>query len=425
MHRPAASHFQGSTPRATVYGAKIARDIDLSIGACAILFAVAIWGVGYGLFNHPDPTLVLKVSCTVMLIQSGLGLWLMQRAEQVPRFTTARIYEAVFRRLSQDGKLAVQNAPTQGSYRGLADLIGDLALLSRRLQTGRTHAESTLAGNAETLRQARHQVQTVASRVRQDAGTLAETAADIDLAKEHLDREGQAACHACDDVENAVCRATGSISALVDAVRATTDGAERMTTVAVRMSEVAHDTHRCVGDLDDRSATLIAALDHIEHALQVAGSLGHAVNVEAARHAGAGHQFAGIAAELQDVAGSCQPALDAALATMRELGGETREASRRASEIAELVSANREIGGAISHAVIQQGEEIARILTELYEARSGFVTLRAGVDAVTRTSTARTDVARSLRNIAQSMPDQVESLANMLRSIPDFAPRMD
>ena len=104
---------------------------------------------------------------------------------------------------------------------------------------------------------------------------------------------------------------------------------------------------------------------------------------------------------------------------------QTTEANRRTMEILELVGVNHDLGRAVSHAVEQQGDEIARILTELYEARPGFATLRAGVEAVTHACEVRSDAADAIRKTARILPIHAENLANVLRGQPDLAPQID
>ena len=76
-------------------------------------------------------------------------------------------------------------------------------------------------------------------------------------------------------------------------------------------------------------------------------------------------------------------------------------------------------------AVAQQGEEIAALLRTLDEAQSGFMMLRASVDAVSRHGSAGAAKTETLRKAALRLPAHAESLASILRGIPDFAPRYD
>ena len=79
----------------------------------------------------------------------------------------------------------------------------------------------------------------------------------------------------------------------------------------------------------------------------------------------------------------------------------------------------------MSRAVDQQGEEIARILKGIYEARSGFAALRAGVDAVSRAGGNRSQAVATLRLAAGNLPTHADAVASLLRDMPDFRPSRD
>ena len=83
---------------------------------------------------------------------------------------------------------------------------------------------------------------------------------------------------ALDTADNAVTRAIDGIATIATSVRATTTGAQQMTVAAVQMAEVAHNTHRCIAALDDKTAKMVVALDYIERTLHVAASLGEAAS---------------------------------------------------------------------------------------------------------------------------------------------------
>jgi hypothetical protein len=104
------------------------------------------------------------------------------------------------------------------------------------------------------------------------------------------------------------------------------------------------------------------------------------------------------------------------------MSSQAAEASAAAQEICEQVKAHHELGLALSHAVRQQGQEIAGILHILDAARSGIVTLRASVQAVTRHGTARLAKSDSLREAAARLPGHADAMARILRDLPDLVP---
>ena len=273
--------------------------------------------------------------------------------------------------------------------------------------------------------QGREQAHRIAGEIANHAKMLSDVETRVSAADTQLVRQAESVALGLDTAENAVTRAIDGIATIAASVRATTTGAQQMTIAAVQMADVAHNTHRCIAGLDDRTAKMMVALDYIERTLQVAASLGQAACSEAAARDAPGSAFARIALELREVAGSCQPALADAAAAISELVSQTAEANRRTMEITELIGANHDIGRAVSHAVERQGQEIARILTELYEARPGFATLRAGVEAVTLASSSRTEASDTIKTVVRALPAQAEKLARLLQAIPAKSPPAD
>ena len=318
----------------------------------------------------------------------------------------------------------MRNAPAQGGYAGLAGLIGDLANAIRRTQAERTKLDAVLAARNDGLQEGRQQAQQIAGEMMRQAEAVSVAALQVTATDLQIVSSAESAGQSLQTTENAVARALDGIATIAASVRSTTSGAQQMTAAAVQMAEVAHSTHACIASLDDHTAKMVVALDVIEQSLQAAASLGHAANIEATAQGASAPAFARLASELQDVAGICQPALAEVGTALRELVAQTTEANRRTMEIAELVGANHDIGRAVGHAVEQQGQEIARILTELYEARPGFATLRAGVEAVTLACT-RTDATDRLKKTANALPSQAEKLATVLRGLPDLTPPID
>ena len=110
MHRPIAGPLQVSLPSEAFPPNRLARLIDLSFGAVALLASGAIWAVAYGLADRPAPSTVLAASSAGLLVPSLIGLWLLRQAEDAPRLMLARIYDTVVRRLAHDDGFAVPDA---------------------------------------------------------------------------------------------------------------------------------------------------------------------------------------------------------------------------------------------------------------------------------------------------------------------------
>lgn len=414
MHRPIAGQFHGSQPTEDVGElSSLADKLNLAFAILALLGAAAVWVGAYAMADDPNLFEVLKGSCLLLLLPSLIGLWIVRQAERAPGEALAGIYRAVFRRLAQGEKVAVPSTDPQGGYRGLAGLLANLAMTTRKLRLRHGEDRERLAVANLALACGRAQAGQLADQIRMDTACLTRTAARIEAAGAGLSDQIAAATSAFDASDAAIGRALDGATNLASAVRATTAGAERMTALAVGLAQVAHETQRTIADLDDRSTSLSVMLD------QVASVLGRAAcdaqapgtpdaEARAATLLGASEQ---ILATLQD-----------GMLILRELLSATGEANRRTAEISELVRSNHEVGHAIGHAVQQQAEDIAGILLQLYEARAGFVTLRAGVDAVARTGPLQAGTVDTLRETAQRLPNRAETIATILRNIPDFAP---
>ena len=420
MHRPVAAPFYGSTIDDQGMGETPAQSLERPLSAVSILAALATWGAARALLPQTDLSIALEASSLMLLVCSLIGCWVAQAADNASRNTVASLYNAVFRRLSLTGRQAVHNAPAQDSYSGVAGLIGDFALLIRRLRAVLASERQDKAALSQVLEQCREQAQRVANHIRQEAGNLAETAAEMDFAREHLMREQAVTTQSVSTSETSMDCAASKLAALTDSVRVITAGAGQMTSVTIDLSKHTQSAQRQVAESEENILALTTALDQIEHALQTAAALGHAT---AARSAGVqDERLVSIARELQDVASTCRPALDLASKTVRQLVAEIAEANRRTIEVSNLVLTHREISEAIGQAVQQQGADITQSLNHIYEARTGFAAIRASIDNITSGKDVRPEIADKLRLAALHLPEQAESIATLLHGVPDLAP---
>ena len=418
MHRPIPGVFQGSVP-SEVNDRQLCSIIERTLGGAALLLAFGAYGLTVSLSGQTS-WLAVGVGCAVLLVMSALGLWLRHAAAEAPFVDTAGIYRSVLRRMSFEG--GMRHAAAEGGHAGLAGLVGDLALLLRRTQARRASLETTLIEGRGSLRAGREQAQRVAGEIQQQLDVLSAAACTVNATDAQLVREAATTAQSLEATGTAVARAMDGIAAIAGSVRATSAGALRMSETAAQVADVAHNAHRCIADLDDRTAKIVLALDTIERALQLAASVGQAGSIREDGEDASALATPRLASELQAVAGQCQPALLQAGEAIRELVAQTAEANRRTMEIAELVGATHDIGQTVSRAVEEQGQQIARVLTELYEARPGFATLRAGVEAVMQSCADRTGSGDVIRNTANALPRQAEHLARILRGLPDLTP---
>ena len=163
------------------------------------------------------------------------------------------------------------------------------------------------------------------------------------------------------------------------------------------------------------------ATEAVAGVLRQAGDLGRRAGDAAAQDDAQGS----VMAEIQALACTAVVAVDGMTAAVAELRIEAELANRRVAELSDLIQAQHDLGHAVCHAVMQQGEDIAAMLARLNEAHTGFATLRAGVEAVTRTGAERAANAGALRAAANRLPTHADTVASILRGIPDFAPPPD
>lgn len=424
MHRPIAAPFQVSLPMVVGPADRLARLIDVSFGAIAILAACAVWVGAYRLGTAPGSASVLGWSCTALLVPSLLGLWVMRQAQDAPRLALARLYDSALRRLARGEALAVPDAAEGEGYVALAGLLGDLAILTRKLR--RLWSQDNLAGGRlqESIRAARSQALAVARQMKGEAATLDEAALQAERTDAALTRCVDETAKSCDETEGAVGRALQRVTELTDTVRATTAGTRRMEEVASRLSLAAHGTQTAFAGLEDKLGRLDTAIAHIDHAVKTAGTQAE-IGVTSSEADRDEADPDGIGQGMPSLSDATRTALDQCLTILRAVLSDTAAATRHVGDIDAAVQSQREAAMVLGRAVDRQGEEIGRILLDIYEARSGFATLRAGVDAVSRSLPSRAQAALALRDAAGKMPSHAEVVAGLLRDIPDFRPTFE
>ncbi len=426
MHRPIPGPFHGSVPQEDAPGVQLGRAVDVCVSfmtvttACSV--ALAMYAVGTG----PDPWVVLRLACLAGLAVALPAMWLLERTADAPRLAVTQLFSQVQMRVAAaENRQAVLSVP-EDAYRGIAGLLGDLAIQARRLQAGRDDSAEAARGVSKALAAGREQARQLALMLKKDAAALGQAAEDISMTAQRLWGEMSAAQTSVEFTQAAMGAVTSGAVGLASAVRATTAEAERSTALAVRLSEAAFGVQRSIAGLDDKTASLVLATEAVAGVLKQAGDLGRDASVEAAPAGTQGGVAApGIAAELKALAAAAIVSLDGMQAAVAELRIETGLASRRVVELSDLIKSQHDLGHAVCHAVMQQGEDIAAMLARLNEAHSGFATLRASVEAVTRTGAERAGNAEALRAAAKRLPTHAESVALILRGIPDFAPPAD
>lgn len=423
MQSPPLGPFLGSMPGPDLAGARLARQLDVACSGLAILAAGSVWVGGWMTAPDLDIPRLLGVSSTVLLCAAGMGMWLMNRAAGWERLGIALALRAVEERLFHDrSSRAVRLAPAETEAPGIAGLIEAFVYRVQRWKTPGYGASEREAINEVALRLGRADAQKIVSALYQDAEVLGETAGDMADGLQAVAAAGQQAHQACGAAEGSISQVIELVARLTGAVGATTAEVQRVSATAMALSDRAFAGQRSLAGLDDHTARLVVAIEQIEDALKRMGNLGQSAAIEAARSGEAAQALAPITSGIQELSRGTLAALCSLQGEVGAMSSQAAEASLLVQEICEKVKAHHELGLGLSCAVRQQGEEIAGILQALDESRSGFATLRASVEAVTRGGTARLAGTETLREAAARLPGHADAMARILRDLPDCVP---
>ena len=154
----------------------------------------------------------------------------------------------------------------------------------------------------------------------------------------------------------------------------------------------------------------------------MAGACGREASAQAASGAPVS---ADLAANLLEMASCADAALTTMLVAVTGLRTEAVAANRRIADLSALLQGQHELGDTLGQAVEQQGEQIAQMLGLVQEAHSGFAAVQAGMDAISRRNSAQLASAEALRGSISRLPGHADTIAGILRGIPDFAPPLE
>jgi hypothetical protein len=419
MHSPIPGPFHGSIPSPDHAGAQHARLLDASFSALALLAAAGVWAGATLSGPQGDMVAVAKVSCVVLLITALTGMWLIERSAEMPRLGVTLLIESLRHRWDRRAaRRAVALSPKETPARGLAGLLEGFSSWLNRL--GETPAPVQEAAPDRHV-----EAQRLVAALYQEADSLSDTSNDIEESGRRLLGDVGGAEHACNQTQSALSRMTDRVVALTGAVSRTTAEAERVSAAGVELSELAFKSQQKIAVLDDRTASLLADIEHIERLLGRVGGLTESTYITGSRLGERGTPVVTLALELRDLGATALASILGIEATLAEMGSQAAAATKAAEQIGTRVHAQHELGLGLSHAVLQQSAEIAEIMRMLDEAQAGCLTLRASVEAVTRHGLARSVQTAKLREAAGRLPTHADNVASVLRGIPDFAPRID
>ncbi len=421
MHSPIPGPFHGSMPSPDLAGARHARVLDASFSALAVLAAGGVWAGAHLSGPQPDVVAVAKVSCAVLLVTALTGMWMIERSAEMPRLWVTLFVEAVRRRMDRRAaRRAVALSPKETPTRGMAGLLEGFSGWFNQASE-----PADPAGMDAMAPDRRREAQLLMATLYREADTLSDTSNDIEESRRRLISDLGPAEGACDQTQSALSRMTDHVVALTGAVTTTTAQADRVSTACVALSELAFTSQNKVATLDARATSLLTEIEGIGRLLGRVGGLTEAAYITGSRLGDQGTPVVALALELRELAAMARSNLAGIEATLAEMVTQATTATKTAHDIGERIHLQHDLGLGLSHAVLQQGVEIAEIVRMLDEAQLGFLTLRASVEAVTRHGLSRGIQSAKLREAAARLPTHAENVASILRSIPDFAPPIE
>jgi hypothetical protein len=383
-------------------GARHARLLDFSFSLVAMVSAGAVWLAGAFGGPLPDVVLLTKLSFAVLLVSALTGIWLIERSAEMPRHSLARVFWAIRHRLENRAQHRVVLLPRDDfPGTGLWSLVAD----------GVEFLGGTRRQRPDAAVYSLDQAQKLVSDIFHEADGLNDVFGALEEEEAREQRDLRIAGSAGEVTQAALSHLTDRVVSLTAAVRSTTAEAQRVVSASVALSEQAFSAQRNVAALDDQTASLEVAIEQVEHLLHRLEEVSRSAEADGA-----------LAAELRALASASMSTVGALAAGLGEMKRQADEAARSAADISARVAGQHDLGLALSHAVAQQGDDVSDILRLLDEAQSGFVTLRASVEAVSRHGPARLAKANAVRAAAERLPGHAESLETVLRLLPDFAP---
>ncbi len=373
MHRPPPGPFYGSMPSPDLPGARLCRMLDLTLSAILLVAAGSIWCVGLLSAAEPDIVWLTKISCSMVAVCGGIGLWLIHRTSERPRLSVSRLYDLVFQKLEgREQRRAVMLPPVSGPLERVADLIVDLARRVRQLQE---RADSTEADAAD-----------LSKSVSRDAAFAGEASTDSAAAAEFAQDAARAGA-ACGAAQSAVSEATTRAVALTSAVALTTDAIKQAAALSSGLAQESLVVQRQFSDLELGRAALMTSIDH------VAGLAGRVVVLgqtaaDGRPEDGPDHVIA-LAAAIENLGGQLLSATASIRADLGQSSCQTAEAVKAMRAILAHFDTLHDRVGSLSEAVCSQTDEIVGVLSALNQAQSGFIILRQSVEAVARLGAAR------------------------------------
>ena len=421
MFPPVPASFAGSVPQAPAEDHRLSRLLDYCFSAVAAFTGICA-GIEAGLLEHATWQTSLIAGCLAMVPPMALGFWAIERAGAASSLSVARVYDRVAQGIRAPAGGQAVAAAYESPVDSFAGLVsGTVRQLRRSLAA---HAITWQAARAasDALQAGRDQADRLATHLRGDGAAMADAVSGIMVSSARLAHDAAQTSSGAAATEDAVAKVAEQAMGLAGSVRHVTTQITRMGEIAANAAKAALGAQVHLAGLDTQARGLDTSAGQVSRALQMAGACGREARAQAASGAPVS---ADLAANLQEMTSCAEAALTTMLAVVTGLRTETAAASRRVAELSALIQSQHELGEALGQAVGQQGEDVAHVLGLVQEAHSGFAAVQAGVDAISRRNTAQLADAEALRGSISRLPAHADTIAGLLRGIPDFAPPLE
>ena len=421
MFLPHPEPFAGSTPHDHTPANPLPRQIELALAGIAVCTGVA---AALGAMAAPGAAwpAAVKLAAVAMLVPALIGIWLMEAAAEAPSQTVTRLWSRIAERVAMAPGQAVHGSIREDALDGFAGLLGGMLLKLKRLQVAGTQARLSAEAANAALQAARDHAAGCAFQLRDDGAAATVAASDIMAASASLAASAQETSTGAEAAEESVASMTDQAVSLAGSVRIVTQQISRMTEIAASAAGAALGAQTHLSGLDGRARDFGASASQVGRALQMAASCGRAAGDQASADSPVA---ADLAANLMEMACCADQALGTMQGAVNGVLADAASATRRLAELSALIESQHELGLALSRAVSQQGEDISQVLGLLNEAHAGFGLLRAGVAAISASNNARLASAETLRGAVHRIPAHADTIAHILRGIPDFAPPLE
>jgi hypothetical protein len=422
MFPPVSEPFNGSVQTPALSQGGFRTSIEHTFIGLALLGASLVFA-GVAL---TDPLLdwwtTSGWALAAIAVIGAVGLWLARACTRATDSFVGESWALIQQHLNAPVAADPLHRPVEETtLQAWSRFVATSILKLRRAQARGARLHEAADATNQRLSAGRDGASALAHELRTDGTHIAAAASGIMAASARLAGDTEAATAAADGAGRNVSAAIDALISLATATRATTTEIARMAQAGSDAAGVAFAAQRHVASLDERSAALAEAAERIGRALPLAIAAGKSASLWGARAGADGRAGLDLGADLQQMAAATAETLLAMQLAVGELRTETGRASDRVSALADLIQHQHQFGLALGHAVDQQGADIARALTHLAGAHEGIATLREGVAAVTRNSGLRQTEAEILRGAADRLPAHADTIAQILRGIPDFA----